>query len=425
MNSFRPWYCVTYCVCIALALSQSSAFGQGARPEGEGGSGRGKSVRPVPYALDEDSEGGRQAPSGGSKDKDKDASPKQVRLFHEVLEELLTEFAYDVKSGQLAGLKNLSIRKVTVSESLPRSYQSYVELLVSEKIKSNSKVKLISCLPCKTKNTRIVDDKLMISSPTTNAEDMNRAASQLSIDNFMDVVLVYHTTHMVLAFQVFDTTSKELTWTHTYNSETIKSRYQRMAVDFSQIEKGRNSEEYVPEFRYLIGFGAGSVPNVTANAREKSVLTLQLRGTEKFDNRRSEFGLLTTINIATSSLASEYPSEGKTEDAADGTTDAEAKSAPTPFKSSIGLFAVFAHNFLGTLESYNEVRQGINGAIGLHLASGYLAPAIRAGWDVYLGRRFSVNTSLILVSSANILVKNKFVRVPGGVGGDLAISYNF
>ena len=419
MNTLQPW--LNLCLCLTLALSQGFAAAQGSRPDGEGT--RGKTVRPVPYALDEDAPmNSRSAPSENAKDKD--ASPKQVRLFHEVLEELLAEFAYDVKAGQLAGLKNLSIRKVTVSESLPRSYQSYVELLVSEKIKANSKVKLISCLPCKTKNTRIVDDKLMISSPTTNAEDMNRTAQQLSIDNFMDVVLVYHSTHMVLAFQVFDTSSKELNWTHTYNSETIKSRYQRLAVDFSQIEKARGSEEYVPEFRYLIGFGAGSIPNVSSGAREKSILTLQLRGTEKFDNRRSEFGLLATFNIATSSLASEYPSEGTTTEDGAPATDSSAVSKPTPFKSSIGLFALFAHNFLGNLESYNDVRQGINGAIGLHLASGYLAPALRVGWDVYLGRRFSVNSSLILVNSANILVKNKFVRVPGGVGGDVAISYN-
>lgn len=401
--------------CLVLALSQAEAFGQGSRGDSRGQ----KAVRPTPYAIDDDSEG--LVKPGGARQPEKEASPKQVRLFHEVLEELLAEFSYDVKAGQLAGLKNLSIRKVSVSESLPRSYQSYVELLVSEKIKSNSKVKLISCLPCKTKNTRIVDDKLMISSPTSNAEDMNRTASQLGIENFMDVVLVYHSTHMVLAFQVFDTNNKELAWTRTYNSETIKSRFQKMAVDYSQIDKSRNSEEYVPEFRYLIGFGGGSVPNVTQGATEKSVLTLHLRGTEKFDNRKNEFGLLATFNLSTNSLAKEYPSEA----AATGeAAEATPATGPTPFKSSFGLFAIFAHNFLGKLESYNEVRHGLNGALGLHLASGYLAPTLRLGWDVHLGRRFSINTSAIVVSSANILVNGKAVQVPGGVGGDLVISYN-
>lgn len=382
-------------------------------------------AKAFPYALDED---GQPISIRGGDDgtRDEEASPKQVRLFHDVLEELLSEFAYDVKSGQLSGIKNLSIRKVSVSESLPRSYNSYIELLVSEKIKSNSKIKLISCLPCKTKNTRIVDDKLMITSPTTNAEDMNRAATQLGIENFMDVVLVYHTTHMVIAFQVFDTNSKELAWTKTYNSETIRSRYQKLAVDFSQIEKGRTSDEYVPEFRYLIGFGGGSVPNVKKNARETSVLSFHLRGTEKFDNRKNEFGLLATLNISTSALLQEYPSEGgSAEGEAESDSGATSSQAePTPFRQSFGLFALYAHNFLGSLESYNEMRQGVNAALGLHLASGYIAPVIRVGWDVFLGRRFSINTSLNYVSTANILLQGEFTRIAGGVGGDVLISYN-
>lgn len=412
---------------LALAIGPWPLWAQSPRVGSEAKRSQAKGgAKTFPYALEEDGEPQSLRDSEKAKDREVEASPRQVRLFHEVLEELLSEFSYDVKSGQLAAVKNLSIRKVSVSETLPRSYQSYIELLVSEKIKSNSKIKLISCLPCKTKNTRIVDDKLMITSPTTNAEDMNRAASQLGIENFMDVVLVYHTTHMVVAFQVFDTNSKELAWTKTYNSETIRSRYQKLAVDLSQIEKGRSSDEYVPEFRYLIGFGGGSVPNVQSNVRETSVLSLQLRGTEKFDNRRSEFGLLATLNLSTSALLQEYPSEGGLEEDASESSEESATGTakPTPFQQSIGLFALYAHNFLGSLESYNELRQGVNGALGLHLASGYIAPVIRLGWDVFLGRRFSVNSSLSYVGTANILLKGEFTRIAGGVGGDVVISYN-
>ncbi len=409
-------------LCIAaflgLPMGLGTLFAQ-AQKAADAKKNPAKSSKSFPYSLEEDGEG------IGGREKEDTASPKQVRLFHEVLEELLTEFAYDVKAGQLTELKNLSIRKVSVSETLPRSYQSYVELLVSEKIKSNSKVKLISCLPCKTKNTRIVDDKLMITSATTNAEDMNRAASQLGIETFMDVILVYHTTHMVIAFQAFDTVTKELAWTKTYNSETIRSRYQKLAVDFSQIEKARTSDEYVPEFRYLFGFGGGSVPNVKQNVRETSVLTFQLRGTEKFDNRKSEFGLLGTFNISMSSLLSEYPSTGSTSDEEEESAETDSTDdSPSPFTKSFGLFALYSHNFLGSLESYNEMRHGVSAALGLHLAAGYLAPAARIGWDLFLGRKFSVSTNLALVSTANILIKGEFKRVAGGVGGDVVISYN-
>lgn len=374
-----------------------------------------------PYAVDDES-AAFQKKQMQEAERLKEANPKQIRLFHEVLDELLNEFAYDVKSGQISGLKNLSIRKVSVSETLPRTYENYVELLVAERIRENSKIRMISCLPCKTKNTRIVDDKLLISSPTTNTDDMNRAANQLGIENFMDVVLVYHTTHMVLALQIFESNNKEMVWTRTYNSETLKTRFQKLAVDYSQIEAARTGDEYKPDFRYLIGFGGGSIPNVESDAREKSVLTLHVRGTEKFDNRRNEFGLLLTLNMAASALLSDYPSEGPEPTATTSTEPTERKA--TPFTNSLGLFALYAHNFLGTLESYNDVRYGVNVALGLHLASGYMAPTLRTGLDTYLGRRFSVNTSLILVGPANILLDGKFTKVSGGVGADVAVSYN-
>src|SRR5690606_570799 len=108
---------------------------------------------------------------------------------------------------------------------------------------------LISCLVCKTRSSSMVDGKLYITSPRTNISRLNSAADQLGIQHFMDITLVYHSTHMVLAFQIFDVRSKELIWTRTYNSETMRSRFQNMAVDYSQVAKSRKSDEYVPEYK--------------------------------------------------------------------------------------------------------------------------------------------------------------------------------
>jgi hypothetical protein len=212
-----------------------------------------------------------------------------------VLNDLLSEFTYDVKQGQVNGLKNLSIRRVDISDTLPRTYEQYVELLVSERIRENSKVKLLNCVPCKSKSSTMVEGKLMITSPLTNLQRMDEAANQLGIENFMDVVLVYHTTHMVIAFNVFNTQSKELTWARTYNSETLRSNYQRMAVDFNQVDKSRNSDVYVPEYKIMLGVGGSQLPNVAGNDRDKSFLGVHIRALEKFDNRRLDFGLSTSI----------------------------------------------------------------------------------------------------------------------------------
>ena len=254
---------------------------------------------------------------------------------------------------------------------------------------------------------------------------MARAADQLGIDYFIDAVLVYHTTHMVLAMQAFNTETKEMVWTRTYNSETLKSRFQKLAVDYKQIMKPAASDEYQPEWRYLVGFGGGSFPNIKSDARESSVLTLHLRGTEKFNNRRSEFGMLGSFNFSTSSIVSDYPgSSSNASDEGAGET-ADSGDEPQPFTTALGIYALYGHNFFGSIENYDRLRFGLTSALGLHLAAGYIAPALRLGADAFLGKRFLLSVAGIYVSSANILVDNKFVRVDGGAGGDLTVSYSF
>jgi hypothetical protein len=350
------------------------------------------------------------------------ASNSDVRQFHDVLNDLLSELAYDIKRGQVNGLKNLSIRRIDVSDTLPRTYEQYVELLVTEKIRENSKIKLINCIPCKTKTSAMVEGKLMITSPLTNLQRMDEAAGQLGIENFMDVVLVYHTTHMVLAFNIFNTQSKELVWARTYNSETLRSNYQRMAVDYKQIEKGRESDTYVPDYKILIGLGGSQLPNVAGNARDKSFVGLHMRTLEKFSNRRLDFGLSVSIWTNTADLLKAYPSEG-TQTGIESTYNGESR--PLPYKNLLGIHALLARNFLGSIEVYDKIRHGVHLGIGAVASKGYLAPSIKTGWDVYLGRRFVSTLSAHYVTTSSILVGDDFQTSRGGGGGDFTLSYNF
>ena len=350
------------------------------------------------------------------------APNSEVRQFHDVLNDLLSEFSYDVKQGQVNGLKNLSIRRVDISDTLPRTYEQYVELLVSERIRESSKVKLVNCVPCKSKSSTMVDGKLMITSPLTNIQKMDEAANQLGIENYMDVVLVYHTTHMVLAFNVFNTQTKELTWARTYNSETLRSSYQRMAVDYNQIEKSRKSDEYVPDYKILVGLSGSQLPNVAGNERDKSFIGLHIRAVEKFDNRRLDFGLLTSIWANTGSFLKSYPSEG----VESGTTSTyTGKSRPLPYKYLVGIHALVARNFVGNVEIYDRVRHGLHLGLGGVVSGGYLAPSVRAGWDVYLGRRFVATFDAHYITQSSILVGKDFQKSRAGGGGDIALNYNF
>ncbi len=362
-------------------------------------------------------------------DKLRVASSTTIRRFHEVLDELLAEFGYDIKLGQIKGLSNLSFRKVRVSKSIPRTYEDYLEMLLTERIRENSQIRMLSCVPCKTRTSALVEGKLMVTSPATNVGKLESAAAMLGIEHFMDAVLVYHTTHMVLAVNIFHAKTKELLWARTYNSETIKSRYQKLAVDYSQVAKSRPGEDYVPEYRFLVGLGGGGIPNVGGTAADSTMLNLQVRATEKFNNRKTEFGMLLALYQTTSSLVKEYPTEKPTgtpsnEDPPE-VVEVSTTAEPKPFKQAFGLYGIYSHTFLGAVESYNNIRHGVNAGAGLFLATGYFAPSVRFGWDIFMGRRFSTNLGAVYIGQSSILVNDESVATKGGLGGDLVISLNY
>jgi hypothetical protein len=359
------------------------------------------------------------------------ASSTMVRRFHEVLDELLAEFGYDVKMGQIKGLANLAIRKVRVSNAIPRTYEEYVDMLLTERIRENSRVKLIACVPCKTRTSSLEGGRLVVTSPATNLARLEAAAATLGIENFMDAVLVYHTTHMVLAVSVFNSQTKELVWARTYNSETVKSRYQKLAIDYSQVKKTEPGEDYSPEYRFMFGAGGASMPNVGGDSKDRSMMAVQVRATEKFNNRRTEFGMMLAGLKTAGSLVKEYPSEEPPADPnaptepATPEADPNGKAKPKPFQTALGLYALYGHVFLGAVESYNEVRHGVHLGIGALAATGYLAPTLRVGYDMFFGRRFVTSLSPSYVAPSSVLVDGETVETKGGAGVDVIMSLNF
>ena len=68
-----------------------------------------------------------------------DSSVAGSRNFYQVLDEVLSDFEYDLKAGQVVGLKDLAIRNVMTSENVPPSFKSHLELLVTERILKTTK----------------------------------------------------------------------------------------------------------------------------------------------------------------------------------------------------------------------------------------------------------------------------------------------
>src|SRR4051794_18089385 len=58
------------------------------------------------------------------------APGKNDRNFYEVLDDLLKDFEFDLKNGDVKGLKDLSLRNTGVSENIPPSFKSHLELLI-------------------------------------------------------------------------------------------------------------------------------------------------------------------------------------------------------------------------------------------------------------------------------------------------------
>ena len=81
-------------------------------------------------------------------------------------------------------------------------------------------------------------------------------------------------------------------------------------------------------------------------------MALHFRGTEKFNNRYNEFGLLTTANLSITSIM------------AGDNVRTNPETGVEKLKYSIGLFALYAHNFLKPIEFYDRIRWGINIGLG-------------------------------------------------------------
>ncbi len=178
----------------------------------------------------------------------------------------------------------------------------------------------------------------------------------------------------------------------------------------------------------LVGIGGAGIPNVGGEAKDSWMINAQFRATEKFDNRHSEFGLLLSVFKSTSSLAKDYPAykpENSEEADTESNTDEVSEISPKPFEQALALYGMYGHMFLGSVESYNEVRHGANVGAGVFLAQAYLAPIVRAGWDIYFGRRFSTNFGVNYIGPSEILVEGESMKTKGGVGGDAVMSFNY
>jgi hypothetical protein len=318
---------------------------------------------------------GENEPSASSQQHTSAPKSDKERNFYEVLDDVLGDFEYDLKNGNVTGMSQLSIRNIALSENVPPSFKSHLELLITERILKITKTKVIQCLPCRAKKAQVSGDQVIITSPDTNPAEMARIAKNAGIANFMDVAFTFQSSGIVLSMTVTDPETGSVIWSRNYNSEASRAAAFRRGVDYSQTDDARKFTEYQPQVQYRAIVYYLMEPNVNGTT---GTLGLGYRMVERYDNRKKEVGFeVDYLKDSSTLVGSSSSSSAKTVNLYDG----------------LNLTLLFLHgwNLIGSEENYNQVRTSINFGVGGTYSSGFLGALIRTQFEWRLGKHYTVS----------------------------------
>lgn len=330
------------------------------------------------------------------------------RNFYEVLEDVIGDFEFDLKDGNVTGLKDLAIRNVVLSENVPPSFKNHLELLITERILKETKARVIQCLPCKSRKALLSGDQVTITSPDTNPVELARIAKLAGISHFMDIVFTYQPTGMVLSMYITDPETGSIIWSRSYNSENSRASAFRRGVDYSQIDSARKQTEYMPTVQYRTTILYLFEPNVSGTT---GCIGAGFRMMERYDNRKKEVG-----------FEMDYLKDAST------IVNSSATAASTVnLYSGINLTLLFVHgwNLIGDEENFNRARGHIFAAIGGTYSSGFLGGLARFGYEWRLGKHFAVSGNLGYRPSASAFLTGTSAGSVSGVEFGLGVSLLF
>jgi hypothetical protein len=324
------------------------------------------------------------------------------RNFYDVLEDVMGDFEYDLKNGNVTGLKDLSIRNIATSENVPDSFRSHLELLITERILKTTKARVIQCLPCRAKRTMLTGDNVVITSPESNPVELARIAKMAGIANFLDVAFAYQPSGMILSMYISEPETGSIVWTRSYNSETSRAAAFRRGVDYSQIDDARKMTEYTPMIQYRVSVYYLFEPNF---AGQTGTLGLGFRMVERYDNRKKEVG-----------FEAYYVKDSSTIVGSNTTS-----TTTSNLYSGIDLTLLFLHvwNLIGEEENFNKPRGSVYAGIGGTYASGYLGGLVRGGYEWRLGKHYAVSANVGYRPSSTAFVGTTGTSISGvefGVG---------
>ncbi len=334
------------------------------------------------------------------------AAPNGSRNFYKVLDEVLADFEYELKAGQVMGIKDLSIRNIATSENVPPSFKSHLELLITERILKSAKTRVVHCVACRAKKTTLDEKSMMISSSEVNPAELQRMAKMNGIQNFMDVSFAYQPTGMMLSLQISDAETGTTIWTRNYNSESTRLAAQRKGVDYQETDETNVKMEYTPTVSVRPMIYTLMTPKA-ANSGYSTSLGLGLRMMERYDNRHKEVGFEMNYYLDVPKLI------GITQD-------------PNNVWAKFNLTMLFMHawGLFGDEENYNQTRGVIHGGIGGTYASGVLGGLIRGGYEWRFAKHWVLDAFLGYRPKATVLISGSTSSLQGVEGG-VGVGFNF
>jgi len=306
------------------------------------------------------------------------------RDFYQVLDDLLVEFEADLSQRRVKGLENMAIRKIDLSENLPSSFSLHLEYMLTERILKRNTTKIINCIPCKSKKSFVEDDRLTITSNVSNIKELDKIAQSLEIENFLDVTFLYNPGSMILSMSVFNVNTRNIVWSKTYNSETIRTSYVRKGFDVKDVEDARTVDFYRPRFKFYAGLNQTFLP--VSGGSPEGTSGLHLRLMERFNDNRQEFGFFVGYGMSTKILFKQAK--------ASGSATEKEKALFNMYTQVLNPGFRYQYNFIPPMESYNVLRTSFYIGGGALMGTGYFTGEIHSGLQLFLGKTWFVNTGL-------------------------------
>ena len=345
-----------------------------------------------------------------------------TRPYQVVLKQVLDIFAADAGMGPIRRLPRYAIRRMSLNQTIPKLETRYIQIAFIEKLMQAAKGQLVVCPPCSQQTTALVEGKLLIMSPSSNAAQVDQAANELGITHFIDAVFVLDRTHIALAVQVLEAKSKTLIWSKTYDSELLAQGRDRRADLEVAIAASRGRDKYRPVLGLTAAIGGAGIPNVGGTVEDSQMLAAHVRLTESFARKSSRFGLALSYYKATTSTLKEYPSDKPTnETPATSTKEKVVKPIAKPFTRATAAHATYASLFLGNADNRDQPRLYADLGLGALTAVGYLAPAIRLAVEAHLGRMFVTSIGVHYFAPTNVRIDQESQRAAGGIGGEFLL----